>query len=164
MSVKPPFQCPRSAPSKDPSRARASPARPCPSLRLSSGRRTPLGRLLQVLAPGRGRLGIPETSRDTRDGLWTAVPWGNRFRRCCQTAIGRFTEQVQGGGHGVREATVGRAVVRKGVRGGVAGQGRTGSPRPAQRWRWHSRRGHQAKAERRLKRRLHLTMTEGNAC
>lgn len=97
-----------------------------------------LDRLLRVLAPG-----TPESSRDTKGPLWTAVPGGNRIQRACQTAIGGCTGKGQGGGRaaGERQTTVGRAVVSKGLPGGVAEAGASGPE--AQRRRWHSSRGGQ---------------------
>lgn len=130
-SARPPFWCPRSS-SKEPALARANPVRP------ASADAPTLDRLLRVLARG-----TPESSKDTRGPLWTAVPGGNRIRRACQAAIGGFAEKGQGGGHaaGERQTTVGRAVVSKGLAGGVAEAGASGPE--AQRRRWHSRRGGQ---------------------
>lgn len=79
----------------------------------------------------RGCPGIPESSVDTRGPLRTAVPWRDRFRRFCGTAMENyFRSQERGRGSRGEERPpwVGRFSGTV-FRNGVAGAGADRKPR-----------------------------------
>lgn len=126
LSVKPSLQRPRSFYSKDPSRARAHPTRPCPSLHSQAPAGTlTLDWLLRVLErEWGGELGARASGdsgkfqRHQGSSLhhsYLTKPLPTLFPGCNRKLLGEGTRDS--GGHRARETTVGWAVVRKGVLG-----------------------------------------------
>lgn len=137
--------CPCSCSSKDPSRAGASRPSQCPSLCLCPQD----SQICCSVCWKGGRVGISQSSKDTRDSLWTVVSWGNRFRPSCPTVIGSFGERGQGTGRGSQDKRhhCGPSCCQE-RRPGVAGAGADRKPQASAEAERAFQAGDQAKAAR----------------